>query len=335
MLLKENQIIEIPFRENFDLISQVYLNLLIEDDPDVINYKCPFKLIEKLYYLQTKEEKSNNFRAIILAKIILTLMDNNEQNEDLDSKEKPEKKFSEFKKYNKDLIDANKELLEKYGLTPNDILSKKMDEIYLAIIKHLIIKKQLNESENTIKLLESINIESFDITKTIFDGVKIILDNENYIKKYEIIRFEHIFDKDIISFYYVLFRYILKNKVNIYQITFFCNARTKVINLIKKNVASLKENLGGFSYKDKVEYVLKYFMFFKYYYYEYGKLKDEGFQLNTSDYFCCKNVNRNTRERTDESKSYSKNSEYFGSSFNIEKENSHRKFNNDEEQENQ
>ena len=69
ILYNEEKLIEIPVKDDFDLISHVYLNLLIEYEP-IIYYKCPFKLIENLYYLQTKEEKSNNFRAIILAKII-------------------------------------------------------------------------------------------------------------------------------------------------------------------------------------------------------------------------------------------------------------------------
>jgi hypothetical protein len=208
-----------------------------------------------------------------------------------------------------------------------------MDEIYFAIIKHLIITKQLNESENTIKLLESIGMESFYITNTFFEGLKKLFDkDQKYIQKYEITKFQDIFDKDIISFYYVLFKYILKNELYIYQLPFLLETRNKICYFIRRNLISLKENINGLTFKVKVKDVLNYFIIFEYY-------QTKGKQLNNSmknsNFGPSNDYNRNSRVVSD-SVSVSQDSNMFdGSSYRKAKEQSLRSVDKFEEEEKQ
>ena len=78
-------------------------------------------------------------------------------------------------------------------------------------------------------------------------------------------------NEEIITFYYVLFKYILKNALYIYQIEFLLETRKIILKSIKVNNVDL-ENCRRNNYK--IVYVLNYFIEFDYYY-QYS-LKNKG-----------------------------------------------------------
>ena len=247
-------------------ISNLYLTLLIEDNPNMINYIYPFELIKILNEMKNKEDKKNNIKILIMAKILNSLIMNFENSNIYD--DSLEDEFLSYKENIKDIINDNEKLLEEYQLKKEDFLKTKIDEIYSSIIKQLIIKDQLNESEKTYKIMKSLDLENFYITKSIFDELKNALNmDRDYIKKYEINQYEDIFDDKILTFYYMLFKFILKNQIYIYQIPFLLITRKNILKNIKKNIEklndTLKENRRN---KDKIIYVLNYFMVFDYYY---------------------------------------------------------------------
>jgi hypothetical protein len=174
--------------------------------------------------------------------------------------------------------------------------------------------------------MKYLDLKNFNITKTIFDELRIILnEKENYIKKYIINRFEDIFNEEIITFYYVLFKYILKNSLYIYQIPFLLRTRNNILKYIKKNIDKLKTNLENNSNNiDKIKYVLNYFIEFEYYNDISLKKKDENSIISGrySSYNNNSNMVSNSQSNYNEV-GYS-SSGPFGKSYQNEKERSGR-----------
>ena len=67
----------------------------------------------------------------------------------------------------------------------------------------------------------------FDELKKVFDS------NEDYIQNYNIDTFDDLKNSKIINFYYLLFKYIFKNSIYIYNINFLYNNRKNIIKIIK------------------------------------------------------------------------------------------------------
>jgi hypothetical protein len=311
--------------DNLYFISHLYLSLLIEDHTNVINYSYPFELIKNINEIQTKTEKKDNIKKIFLSKMIMTLIINYEQNDSNDITN-VENDIIRYKKYNNDIINDNEALLKKFKLSKKDILSKKIDEIYSSIIKQLIIMDQLNLSENTKKIMNYLDLENFNITKKIFEELKDILNKEkDYIKKYRINKFEDIFNEEIITFYYVLFKYILKNSLYIYQIPFLLQTRNNILKYIKKNIDKLKTNLENNSNNiDKIKYVLNYFIEFEYYNEISLKKKDENSNISGAYSSYNNNSNMVSNSQSNYNEVGYSSSGPFGKSYQNEKERSGR-----------
>ena len=202
ILYDEEELIYINDINDNDLCSYIYLNLLIDDNIDIVNYKYPFELIKKINNIQSKEDKKNNIKVILLAKIILNLIQNFEQADD-DSQDiaKNQKELTNFKIYNYEIISNNINLLKDFELTENDIKTISLEKLIYQIIKILIIKDKLNESDETYQIIKALELETFNITRNILDEIKILLDEEkDYIKKYKINKFEDIVKKIILFF---------------------------------------------------------------------------------------------------------------------------------------
>ena len=263
ILYDEEEIIYIDDINDNDLCSYIYLSFLIDDNTNVVNYKYPFKLISKIYNIHSKEDIKNNIKVILLEKIILNLIQNFEQNEDdIQDLIKYKKELTKFKSDNNNkIISSNKDLLKDFDLTENDIKTISLEKLICQIIKFLIIKDILNETDETYKIIKALELKTFNITRNILDDIKILFDEEkDYINKYKIKKFEDIFKKENIIFYYMLFNYILKNNIYIYEIPFLLKTRNNIIKYIKKNIEKLNENVkSDKSNKDKVEFILEFF----------------------------------------------------------------------------
>jgi hypothetical protein len=169
-----------------------------------------------------------------MAKMIISLIDNYNQIEDNEDNKnnKHEKELKTIFDFNLKILDNKDNIskLNQYGLKLEDVKSKKIEEIYLIIIKYLIENSKLEDTEYIENIINQIELESIILTKLMFDELtKILTIEKEYIKKYKIENFDDIFDKKKIYFYYNLIKYILKNFLYIYQIPFLLETRKKNI----------------------------------------------------------------------------------------------------------
>jgi hypothetical protein len=245
-----------------------YLYYLIWCQDVVVNYKYNFKLVKNAYDMQIIAKK--DIKKIILAKIAITIIDNycsNGDNNDVDILDECEK----YKTLCIEKINENKNVLEKYKIDLDlDNLEKSevsLEDIYSDIISTLIIKKELNESGETLNILNELEIKKIRLNKTIFDSLLKALTEKN-LKEYIIDDFNDFFNEKIINFYSILFEYILKSTDYINFIPFLSEIQTKIKKLVKENMKELytyfKRNKNKNS-TDKLKKVLNYFVELEYY----------------------------------------------------------------------
>ena len=245
-----------------------YLYYLIWCQDVVVNYKYNFKLVENAYDMQITAKK--DIKKIILAKIAITIIDNycsNGDNNDVDILDECEK----YKTVCIEKINENKNVLEKYKIDLDlDNLEKSevsLEDIYSDIISTLFIKKELNESGETLNILNELEIKKIRLNKTIFDSLLKALTEKN-LKEYIIDDFNDFFNEKIINFYSILFEYILKSTDYINYIPFLSEIQIKIKKLVKENMKELytyfKRNKNKNS-TDKLKKVLNYFVELEYY----------------------------------------------------------------------
>jgi len=267
-LYAKEVILKIDFETKDQQISKyIYLCFLIEDTNDtnaMCDYKYSFELINKLNYIQ-RDEKEKALKKIILAKMILSLVDNYSQildNED-NKNNKHGEELDKIYNFNSNILDdnTNSTNLNQYGLNLEDLKPKKIEEIYLIIIEYLIENSKLEDSDYIENIINQIELESIILTKLMLDELnKILIIEKEYIKKYEIKNFGDLFDKKIIYFYYNLLKYILKQSLYIYQFPFLLESRIKILDFIKNNLGELFISLKNSDYKYQIEYILKQFI---------------------------------------------------------------------------
>ena len=269
ILYKNDALMFINFEINEKKITPyIYLCLLIEGNI-AVNYEYPFELINKLNDLQTKE-KDKSLKKIIMAKIIYILIDNYKQIQNNKEGDKFDKNLKDIKDFNDDQVKSkiNDNDIKKFELSKNDIKSKKLEELYLIIISKIIKEGKFNDLEKIYDIMAQIELENINISKNIYNEIAKILDEkEDYIKKYKIVEYKDIFDKEKINFYYVLICFILKDQSYIYKIPLLFKTRKNILKNIRDNIdifcSSIKENK---EIKDRIEYVLEKFIEYQYYY---------------------------------------------------------------------
>ena len=268
ILYEEEKYIYIETNMINNFSDYYYLYALINDQPYLINYTYDFELIQKLY--NELIESKNEIKEIILAKMLITYIDYS----DFDERYNNIELCSNIKKKCiTNIINSKKSVLNKYiidlniaNLEDKDIY---IEDIYSDIIKTLIINQKLEKSEETEKLLEEIEVKNIRLNKKIFEGLKQVLIGEN-IKKYEIKNFEDILNENKLSFYYMLFKYILKNSIYIYYIPFLLQTQKQITLLINNN---LKEFYNINKDIFRLFETLSYFIDLNYYHKKYTYYK--------------------------------------------------------------
>ena len=266
LLYEFDKIIRINSIEKIDNISYYYyLSLLITKTPNIIYYNYSIQFIRNIN--EYNINSNNNIKKIIISKIIIDLIKYYRGLEEFGKNLEENKKLEE---YNLHLIENNLNILNELNLSVNEIKTKTIDKIYLKIIISLLKKKfeDYNYIENIIKQLD---IESINITQIMFNEIKALLNNkESDINKYLISK-EDLFDDKKINLYYILLKYIFKERIYIYQINFFLDDRISIIKLINSNSISF-ENLKKDN-KERLEYIIKIITGSKYYMEKYDKKK--------------------------------------------------------------
>ena len=309
ILYDNEEVINIKLiNDNDKLDFYIYLCFLIEENLSVVNYIYSINVIKKINDMQTRI-KNEKIQKLIMAKIIIVLINNYEQSdneEDTDSTD-----LNSLKNFNMEIINDNIKELNQYNMNKNNFLSKKLEEIYSEIIKYLIINNKLDDSEFTNNILKQINLKYIYITKVMFDEIEKLLKSENdYIKDYVIKEYNDLFDLKKINFYYILIRYILKITFYIYEIPFLLETMIKIKTLIKQNISSLGHSIKqNRPYKDKIEFVLKAFIEYKYYYDKSIKAIRANANANTSQ--------QNSNASNQVNISNRSNNNYYGNSINI------------------
>ena len=229
ILYDREQFLKIEFEEEKKNLYYIfYLDLLIMESPYILNYTYSIDFIK----LINKERKkiSQKYKLIIFSKIIIDLIDNYKGTDEFKENE-DSLILEDIKKENRQIIEKNIEVFAEIDLkvSIDNILKKKIDEIYVVIINGLIRSKRVDDFEYAYDVLEQLDLKNINITKTIFDGV---IKEQNY-KDYEINHFEDLKDEKKVNFYYLFFTFIFKNSNYIYNVPILLKARKVFIELIK------------------------------------------------------------------------------------------------------
>ena len=324
------EIIEIKNKNEDTFIFYIILSLLIEENVNVVNYSYSKNLINKLHQEQMKL-KNEKIKKIIIAKIIIELISNYDNDDNYD--EKNEIDLGKIENYNNKTITDNIKELQIFELTEKEILNKKMDEIYSKIIKYFIVNKKLDDSDDyTENIFKQIDLKSLNLTQLMFDDISKLLDeNKDYLTDFIIKEYDDLFTTQIINFYYTLLRYIIKNNADIYRIQFLSKTRNKIKKLVKTNLNKFYNTIN--SKKDekiKIEFYLGAFIEYKYYLKRSLieiRANENNSSINSS-YINSVNINRNNNDygmNNNISVGGSQNSGFFsGSSYKNEKEKSQR-----------
>ena len=267
ILYEAQKIINIDNIIDNKLSDYFYLTLLIEDNIDIVNYEYSLDFIN-IIFNQLKQDNNNNYKKIILSKIIIELI-NNYKGTDNYNKALHYGKLNEIE--NSDYIKKSKESIKELGLN----IDENIDKIYSDIIIKLIKENKIDDYENTYKIINELDLENINITKTMFDELSEALNiNEDYIKKYIIKEIKDLYNKDIINFYYILFKYILKNSIYIYHIPFLSEIRKNVLKFFRQdsslnNLLESYKKISDKNNKEKIEYIIKKITDTDYYFEKY------------------------------------------------------------------
>ena len=258
ILYDADKTIHFNYEENNNNLSfYFYLILLINDMPDILNYTYDSKYIK---VISEQQEKINNpYNKIIISKIIIELANDYKTANDCFNDENG--------KIINNIINMNLKIIQniietftetEINLTKEKISEMKIDEIYIEIIIDLIKKKIIENYESSYNIIKQLNLENIDLTKLMFDKLSEFLNsNEEYINDYIITNIEDFSSEKKVNFYFILFKYILKNTNYIYKIPFLINTRKNI-----KKIIDLEGNIsiqGNINIENKVEYLLKIF----------------------------------------------------------------------------
>ena len=238
-----------------NLYYNFYLNLLIKENPEIINYTYSLDFIKTINI--ERKNTLQKYKSIMFSKIIVDLIDNyrgtDEYNENEESFE-----LEEIEKENTQIIKNNIEVFKEIDLNLNkdDILKKKIDEIYFDVINALISSRKFEDFKYSSNILEQLDLENINLTKTIFDG---LMNGLNYIKDYEINNAEDLNDERKVNFYYLFLKFIFKNSIYIYNVPFILKTKKLFLELLKQDkIMQLKKN-------KKIEFIVLKILDSKYY----------------------------------------------------------------------
>ena len=204
-----------PGEQKQTLHYHFYLNLLIMENLEIVNYEYSLDFI-KIINIERKKTPYK-YKLIMLSKIIINLIDNYRETDECNENEDIFE-LEEIEKENRQIIKNNIKVFKEIELSleEDDILKKKIDEIYIEIINALISNKKIEDFEYTCNIFEQLDLKNICLTKTIFD---VLINGHNY-EDYEINNIEDINDERKVNFYYLLMEFIFKNSIYIYNVPF-------------------------------------------------------------------------------------------------------------------
>ena len=261
LLYDDDEVINID-SENFEtsLSNYFYLDLLISDNVDVINYKYDFQIIDNLIKLKTTGE----FYSPILANIVLKLIDNYKQS-DSDEQEIEENCLNEIiEELNKNL-DSEKvqKKLKKFHLdySSKNIKDSKLENLYIDMIIKVLLKTYLTDikyEKEINEFIEEIDLINIDLTKSMMNKV-VEFFNGKEKNIYIISEAKDFNDEKKLNFFYYLCKYILKKNYYIYQINFLKELKGTIKNILKTQNQLLRGLANSDKKREKLIYIIEFF----------------------------------------------------------------------------
>ena len=253
ILYEADKYIEIKEEDhNQSLTQYFYLIMLMNKNKNIINYLYCFDFIRKI----SDKKYNKNLEKIIISKIKLELIDYYKEleiDEIIDDKE-----IKMIENENKLNIKNNLKIFEELGLKYNesDIEKINIDDLYVNIIYSLIINRKIEDYNYILNIFNQMNLSSIDVSKKIYDKLlENSFFNSEYINKFSILSIKDLYDNKKINFYYILFSYILKETIYIYQIPFLNKLRKLILNIIKSNLNNLFINKTK-QWKSKISFLI-------------------------------------------------------------------------------
>ena len=184
--------------------------------------------IRNIYNDNINNNSNNKHKLIIISIIIIGLIGNYRSTKLYDEDQNEE--LTEIDKKCNEII-YNREIIKNIDIKFNDNFIK-IDKIYIDIIfdiiKSLIIEGKIEDYNYAYNIINELELENIDITKTMFDEILKILNSNDYkknINEYIILEEKDFYDEKKINFYFILLKYILKNSIYIYHIPILLKTR--------------------------------------------------------------------------------------------------------------
>ena len=268
ILYDEEETIELNNnRVKNNISNYFYLLLLIDDNHTLINYEYSIDFINNINKQLINENKqlinenkqlineNECLKNIILSKTVFELINNYKQLDCYDKEE--EEKLDKLRDDNLDNINKNLNKLNDFEINLDIIKTEKIDKLYSVIIRILINKIKANNYEYLKNMLIELDLENISITKTIFEEISKIFNQKKEYKMFSSKNFK--FTEEIINFYYILFKYILKDPIYIYNIDFLFESKKNVLNYIKNNsIQHLIDSFEDNNTLEKFKYIFEF-----------------------------------------------------------------------------
>ena len=324
ILDEEEAFIQIELDDNNMTMSfYFYLSLIIKNNIHKIDYTYSIELLRKINN-QRKIIQNEFFKKIMISKIIFELIDNYRNCEDYAEKE--ENELIDIEEENNQTIIQNLNIFKELKLeniSLEDIKKIKIDEIYIELIIALIKYKNLGNSDYIINSFNQLDLENIFLTEKMKKDLFLFLEDEQNISNYNILQLEDLLNNDKLIFFFILFKYLLKESFYIFHINFLYKIRISIIKKIKsKNYNNFLNNYNRIDdniKKNKIKFVLKSFLDSDYY---LKKLNLENNNINSN------NINDNVNNDDDN------NNEIINVIFINDKDNDNDNNNNDNDNNN-
>ena len=253
-----------------------YFYLLVIDNPNIVNYIYNINYL-RVFFGFIESNLLSIIKKIFYSKIFILLVYNYKGTDEYKIEEEDE--LNEMQNICKENISNNKRELIKLGLDINDIREKKIDEIYIQIINDLIRSGKFEDFKYTCELLNNLEFESINITITMYNELTRVL-NREYIMKFKIKKKDDLLKIKNMDFYYILFKYILKNPIYIYQNPALYEIRKNILLIIKSGFRILSLNNIDIKDRTKIEFIIEKFTDSRYYIDLINKREIDEFQSN-------------------------------------------------------
>ena len=272
ILYKEEEIIQINYNEyKKGLAYNFYLNLLINENPTIINYSYTIDFIKEVN--NERPTKNYEYKIIFHSKCVIDLINNYRQTEEYNY-DIDEHALKSIEEENKQMIQKNLNVFYynklKYGF--NDILERKIDEIYIEIINQLITTK-LDDFDFITNIFEQLELIDIDITGKMLEKLRKNLNDKKYIKDFYISRIEDLYDEKRINFYFFLVKYVLKWSIFFDSFPFLLKTKKFFLELLKKQIINLYSERNKCNI-EKIEYIIKKLLDSEYYWQIYLNKKN-------------------------------------------------------------